>query len=524
MKVREVVQRTRLWKHEKLAVARELIAHFQDGLAAGSGVEELLGSFGDTKMAAKLIRRGKKRNRPLWWRAQRRGLQVMAAVMVVYIGSAMLLALRHPQVRRDFVAELNQPEMAVPPQERGWSIYARAWERVHIQELNTDVFYVNDPVGSAMWRHVRLGDSQWPAAVAFLRQHREFLDLLREAAGKKVFGWELRWGGMSEEQLAGVGAAGRQQWRPPTPRNRAEKLLDESMISVLLPYISPVRQSALLLASDMRLAASEGDTARVLADYRAITGIARQLARTPIVVQQLVALGIMAIGDQTLMTINSQTPEAMTECRVELLHTMASAADPFDLKLSGERSAMLDMIQRIYSDDGHGNGAPTLDGTKLLAQLQGVLHNNIWERSDAGANALHAAALPAVTLTMGSREDATQEMERFLALSAEEIARPLWVKLHTPAISERLINDLRSSWTQRIRYPLLTTLAPSLKAGISFDRGRAVHEAATVALSLEAYRAANGSYPEKPDFAGAKILARDATGSIHRRPAPLQAP
>ena len=33
--VRQVVGRTRLWRREKVDVAAELVAHFQDGLAAG---------------------------------------------------------------------------------------------------------------------------------------------------------------------------------------------------------------------------------------------------------------------------------------------------------------------------------------------------------------------------------------------------------------------------------------------------------------------------------------------------------
>ena len=53
-------------------VARELCAHFRDGLASGASPEALRGAFGDTRRAAQLLTRARKRLRPLWWRASRR--------------------------------------------------------------------------------------------------------------------------------------------------------------------------------------------------------------------------------------------------------------------------------------------------------------------------------------------------------------------------------------------------------------------------------------------------------------------
>ncbi len=43
--VREVVSRTRLWRREKVDVAAELVAHFQDGLEAGRTPTDLVQSF-----------------------------------------------------------------------------------------------------------------------------------------------------------------------------------------------------------------------------------------------------------------------------------------------------------------------------------------------------------------------------------------------------------------------------------------------------------------------------------------------
>ena len=54
-----VSRRTRLWRGEKSDVARELIAHFSDGLAAGRAADELAKDFGPVEQSARLIRRAK---------------------------------------------------------------------------------------------------------------------------------------------------------------------------------------------------------------------------------------------------------------------------------------------------------------------------------------------------------------------------------------------------------------------------------------------------------------------------------
>ena len=74
--VHRVVRRTRLWPGEKIDVARELVGHFLDGLetlqqdkglAVDAAAKELVESFGNEKLAARLICRSKKRCRPVIW-------------------------------------------------------------------------------------------------------------------------------------------------------------------------------------------------------------------------------------------------------------------------------------------------------------------------------------------------------------------------------------------------------------------------------------------------------------------------
>ncbi|MCK5651977.1 MAG: hypothetical protein KAJ42_11395, partial [Gemmatimonadetes bacterium] len=66
----------------RLDVLRELIAHFEDGLAAGRSTEELLASFGDGVLAGRLIanaRRGDATSPGLLSRIRRGGGDALAA-------------------------------------------------------------------------------------------------------------------------------------------------------------------------------------------------------------------------------------------------------------------------------------------------------------------------------------------------------------------------------------------------------------------------------------------------------------
>jgi len=109
--IRRVARRTRLWRIERVDVARELAEHFRDGLAAGRTAEELIESFGDPRQAARLIRRAKLRSRPLFWRVWRRvwraGVQALGTVAALMIASYLFFAVRLFRLASDGCAQLS---------------------------------------------------------------------------------------------------------------------------------------------------------------------------------------------------------------------------------------------------------------------------------------------------------------------------------------------------------------------------------------------------------------------------------
>ena len=104
-------------------------------------------------------------------------------------------------------------------------------------------------------------------------------------------------------------------------------------------------------------------------------------------------------------------------------------------------------------------------------------------------------ALPAAAAVMASRKELTQRVELFYAMAQEDAERPLWVKLYERSKSDAFLLESKVSLSGA-RYALLAMLGPSFeRASLSFDLYGAVHEAAMVALTLEAWHAKTGAYP-----------------------------
>jgi predicted RNA-binding Zn ribbon-like protein len=96
--VRRTLRSAALSPEERLAVARELVAHLEDGLADGHLPDELLETFGDPELVGRMIRDARS---PSWVRATRIGVRVggsaAALFVVLYAGAATRLYSGSPE-------------------------------------------------------------------------------------------------------------------------------------------------------------------------------------------------------------------------------------------------------------------------------------------------------------------------------------------------------------------------------------------------------------------------------------------
>ncbi len=132
--IKLVIDKMRYRKKVRQDVQAELSAHFEDELKDCAGDEEkeqkaqqLIAEFGDVKLLAVLLRRAKKRCRPLWRTVVARTFQAVGIIIVCFIFYTIWFISGDPAIKIDYLARLNQmnrPELQ--DEDNAWPYYEKA--------------------------------------------------------------------------------------------------------------------------------------------------------------------------------------------------------------------------------------------------------------------------------------------------------------------------------------------------------------------------------------------------------------
>ncbi|MBM4109498.1 MAG: hypothetical protein FJ255_11945 [Phycisphaerae bacterium] len=503
----QVVARTRLWPGEREDVARELCAHFADGLCLGRSADDLARSFGDPGAAARMIRRAKRRSRPLAWILWVRAWQalgcVLALLLAVYVVLLARFAAGEPTVARNFTREMNERILATRPEDRAWPVYAR----VFINLADAILARTRDADGQQidLWA-VRPGQPHWDELVRVLRAHAADLADLRQATRLPAQGLALSDATPPElhEWSRRVAAEARQPepvFAPPSD--------NPFLVTVFIPSLGHARTMARVLCADARLALTEGDPDRALDNWTATLDLSRHQLEHPVLIAALVSVAIDALVFDEVGQALADQAEALGDAHLaRLVHRLAAVPDmPLARALEGERAFFLDFLQRAYTDDGSGDGRLTPAGVALMDGLAG---EGFGAEPRAGPTQ-YVAGAGLLALDVGRRR-VRQEHERVLDAMLRHADTPLWRRppLTTTVELERLASDpIRSASMKPI-----ALLTPALeKAAQQADLHAAHRDAAATAIALEIHRRRRGGYPATiaglvPDFLPAVPIDR----------------
>lgn len=481
MLIQEVTGRTRLWKSERHEVMRELIAHFADGLESGATVDELAQSFGNLREAARLIRRAKKRQRPLWWRTLRLGLWMVLALIGLYLLLAVRFFLGRPNIAHNYITDIQAMVNANPESDRAWPLYRQALLAMGkpptIEDKSWD------------FRSARPGGKHWDLAEAYLTQNADSIALLREAAQRKALGFVVGTSLSTEDQALWP------QMEVQTALN--DPLMENAVVGVLLPYLAEVRTLAFVLAIDARRAAADEDGQTAVKNLSAIIGMKRQLRDLPILVQGLVGNAILAMTCETAGDLIANQPEAFTDAQLqEFAHRLAAVRDSdISIRLNGERMFFDDILQRLYTDDGNGDGRMTPGGMRVMQMLTNLMGDgHALELSDV----VRMAAAPAVGAVSLSRRDLQRDYNAMMDQFEAEAARPLWEQ--DVSAAEQQIEQWMGSPIERYRRLPLVLLAPAIgKATQTAEITKMTRDVTLTAIALELYRRRHDRWPNSLD-------------------------
>mgnify|MGYP003665446318 CR=1 FL=1 len=404
--IRQTVSKSKLWINERAEIARELIAHAQDAIEAGRSEEEIVDGFGDPKRIAKLMSRSMKRKRPLAWRSYRNMKRLAGSLALLVLVSYAVLAVRYftgsPSIKRNYIAELNVPNEAYREDQKAWAVYQDVelqWRR-HVlptqlaqkeryakaveahdakytesnyARLEEDADYEYPPLPGI--EHFFIHDDLTPEhpdyeqTRALVMSFEPQLERVRQAASRPVIGMPYTDGMESIEIEPGIWV---EIMHPPEHDPKDQGLV----MKVLLPDLGMTRRFAKHLMIDAGWAFEEGDTDRAMRDYIALAGLARQCMQGKYLISNLVGFANLNSGYESLSGNLRAFPGAMSkEQLVSIAHINAIAGREIGLDLSGERMMFDDLLQRTYTDDGHGNGRMTPAGDKIIRDL--VAFNNL---------------------------------------------------------------------------------------------------------------------------------------------------
>jgi len=476
------VRRTRLRWREKEDVARELIAHFRDGLDAGQAPDALLQQFGDVAVAAKLIRRARKRNRSIFYRATVKTLKYAALLSAV---TYVLLLVRFysgsVRLNRNFLKEMNAPILSTPEQDRAWPIYRKAF-------LATTP-WPND-AGITCESPTSPG---WSTLVHYIASNQEALRLYREAAAKPDLAMVISTNPDLDVQRHNQEFP--ERFVPPSPDTSD----NPPVVGALFPNLQVMRFGGRLLKIDALLAAEQSDGPRVVADITAMLAMADHCAQQSPLISDLVSIAILAQADQAVGEILSRNPDVLNDAAwIGLSHRLAAVrGGTIRMRLAGERAFFDDVIQRSYTDDGHGDGHLRPRKYHALA--------SIGDFDGAESAASSVVAGPIVSAVVAGRRELVRKYDELMGLVEQEAAVPLWRR--DVSLADAEIERLKSSTVQQARYLWIAILFPSLsRASYMFEIAIQQRDATLVAISLELYHRKNGHYPPTLDALVPRLL------------------
>lgn len=375
--------------------------------------------------------------------------------------------LRTPRITRDIAGELSAPILAIPRDQIAWPIYDE------FRKLYTVPPHTRETPGLTS---ARPGDDTWPAALQLVSDSRAAVDLLHRAARLPHLGVTV-----SDRPIDG-----RDPTAAPGPPLRT------LFVDANFDHTDVLRDGARLLALDARVAAQNGDIDRAADSLAALGGLASHAREHPLVVPQLTAYAIQETLHTGILELLTARPDLPGPAHLDrLAAALFRIAPPGRLPLSfdGEVALYDDFVQRVYSDDGRGDGRVGIQGLREL---------NRYAKSPRGIGITHYIFSPLNTSRLFvSRAELTALRERILLAAQADAARddidrePRRLDVVLAPFNDPLFAD---------RHVFISSLGRVFPRAIDFQSlASSTREATHALIQLFRFRAATGAFPESLD-------------------------
>ena len=459
-----VIKNMRYRKKARDEVREELIDHFELYLKDCATNEEkeqkaqrLISEFGDPKLLAVLMRRAKKRCRPLWRTAVARTFQVLAAMIIFLVLYIAWFFSGKPVITTNYIAELNKIVRPTADDSLNASpLYDKAIKA--IVDINTvrGFFAIN---------LYDINDEQKNSIRQWLAKNEEPLALVTKGA-KLPYCWQ----------------------------HYESKEPEQSMMTVLLPQLGPVRQIAYALCWRAWLNAQSNDFNSAFQDIETCYRLGRHYKGEKIIVEQLVGMAIEGLAMRT-------SREILDSCKIESnalasfqqrLQTLIDG-DIFKLYFNFEKLCFLDEVQRCFTESRFG---PSHIYPKRFLELANIYSDisNENPKHEPIVDLIFTLGISPDALFSPNKTETIAYTNAFYAHIDENFSKPpAQLKLEgidTDAQISRIINN---NTFLKIFIPTLSRI------NIPPWRNKIDAESTTLIIALVRYKQDTGAFPESLD-------------------------
>lgn len=460
--IKNIIQKMRYRRSVREDVQAELAGHFEDELKDCPADEDkeqksrqLIADFGDVKLLAILLRRAKKRCRPLWRTVVVRAFQTIGVLIICFILYTIWFVSGKPTVRIDYLAELNR--MAQPQildEENAWPHYERAIEL-----------------------YVEPGDKliEIPAFQDWKRPSYRSFETLSEQERQEIEKWVRQNEAAWQQFVAGSS-------RPYCYRGYT-KGEDEPLLAVVLPHLATLRKLLTVGIFHSRMQVAQGQTTQALDDCLAVVRAGSHWQGWGTIVEQLVGLIISRAGYEEILYI--ATKEDVSAADLKRLQQQLSQIYPGGyplMDIEGERLTFLDMVQHTFTDGGPGGGHLI---PRRLSSIDEII--------GAGIDDMDGLVVgTAIGMIHARRDDTKAKYNQILDRHIEAAKMTPYERRAGKALHDEEILLASSKY----RYALVHIFMPALgRASALAFRGRSLHEATVTILALKRWKLEKGQYP-----------------------------
>ncbi|HUN80814.1 MAG TPA: hypothetical protein VMV81_04815 [Phycisphaerae bacterium] len=489
-----VVRGTWLWPSEKRDVRKELESHFREGLfeltQEGKSLDEsvalLRDEFGDPDIAAKLIRRGKKRGRPMFWKVS--VTIVLASVVLLGAGAGYVayMTFASPTPTVDYIAKINEPTQRVAEQDRAWPL---------LREVTLEMLPDLGRIGQ-MTSLPKPGMAEWADVSELIKKERAFVPKIIEAVHKPAFGYVYGKEGADYLQRRSMITKGQAE-----PISQPDPLMPPT-IGVLMPHLSDIRSIAKFLSLNARDLSMNGDFAAAWQSLDASHRLGVHLLGGRTLIEHLVGVATLRLATDEMRATLYQWRDRLTPQDLAMVlssHVMIAPMDSFKPSLRDEEFFFDDVVQYVFTDDGNGNGR--------LIPSQFIKVASMGSEGGAGKDETSAIATAALH---ADRRETVAKYHDLLDRAIEYWSLPLYDPRR--ADGNALVEQISQNSGESKRYALISLLLPSLSRADQSMRETAQSELATrTIIGLLSYKADNQTMPARLTEIAPKYLCEVPT-------------